>query len=413
MDYNKPWPESQGVRMAHLALYILVKVEETGVWNVWSASINRQPSLNTSAKFNVIIPALLSCTIRESLERFHCWGMTQVFWNKFSSCHQDALSLALQLYNSNSEDTVSENLIDTFFATHEDSTLNFSSITQMADEVSTHLCVPFMNPGETRSRTETPATIPEDADAAATKLLAEYDLSDPWGRRRQEVLKSLVHLRDGGKCPLSDNPFKGFGTSEFLLRAPPTLCHIIPNSIGYNNKTGTLNMICLFAGKTVGEHVREKLNSLVNVINLDTTISVIFDTLAFGIEALTEDNEVHYIFRLAPKVEMETGTNLFAIKPNARLPFGTGPDGEKLGGGPDPVLCNLHWAVVRVMRMSGAADVLQEELEEQQQNPSAISSRHYIDARLDHFAMERETVSSASKSSLNVLQEPYRHFSFM
>ncbi|KAK0494978.1 hypothetical protein EDD18DRAFT_1354981 [Armillaria luteobubalina] len=162
-----------------------------------------------------------------------------------------------------------------------------------------------MNPGGTRSETETPATIPDDAQAVATKLLAEYNLSDPWGRRRQEVLKSLVYLRDGGKCPLSDNPFKGFGTCEFLLRAPPTPCHIISNSIGHNNKTDTLNTIDIFSGKTVAEHVREKINSLGNVINLDTTISVIFDTLAFGIEALTEDNEVHY---LPPRSKSRYGT---------------------------------------------------------------------------------------------------------
>lgn len=90
MDYDKPWPESQGVRMAHLALYVLAKVEETGVW---STSTYRQPSLNTSAKFNAIIPILLNCTIRESLERFDCWGMAQVFWNNFSRCHHDAPSL--------------------------------------------------------------------------------------------------------------------------------------------------------------------------------------------------------------------------------------------------------------------------------------------------------------------------------
>ncbi len=76
--------------MAHLALYVLAKVEETGVW---STSTYRQPSLNTSAKFNAIIPILLNCTIRESLERFDCWGMAQVFWNNFSRCHHDAPSL--------------------------------------------------------------------------------------------------------------------------------------------------------------------------------------------------------------------------------------------------------------------------------------------------------------------------------
>ncbi len=52
-----------------------------------------------------------------------------------------------------------------------------------------------MNPSKTRSWTETPATIPEDEEAAGTKLLAEYNSSDPWGERRQAVLKTLVSRR--------------------------------------------------------------------------------------------------------------------------------------------------------------------------------------------------------------------------
>ncbi len=51
-------------------------------------------------------------------------------------------------------------------------------------------------------------------------------------------------------------------------------------------------MILLFAGKDVAESVRAELNSLGNVVNFDTGISVIFDDLMFGIEAKEENNEV-------------------------------------------------------------------------------------------------------------------------
>lgn len=56
-------------------------------------------------------------------------------------------------------------------------------------------CHEVMNPGKTRSGTETPATILEDVEAAATELLAEHGSSDPWGKRRLAVLKSLVSRR--------------------------------------------------------------------------------------------------------------------------------------------------------------------------------------------------------------------------
>ncbi len=51
-------------------------------------------------------------------------------------------------------------------------------------------------------------------------------------------------------------------------------------------------MILLFAGKDVAESVRADLNSLGNVVNFDTGISVIFDDLMFSIEAKEENNEV-------------------------------------------------------------------------------------------------------------------------
>ncbi|PBK86995.1 hypothetical protein ARMGADRAFT_1086100 [Armillaria gallica] len=221
--------------MAHLALYVLAKVEETGVWDVWSAGTYRQPSLNTSAKFNAIIPTLLSRTIRESLERFDCWGMAQVFWNNFSRCHHDASNLVLQLYEGNSEDTIEH---------HTDGGRSlYLPMCTLWVELSAHVtpvlnaCHEVMNPSKTRSGTETPATIPEDEEAAGTKFLAEYNSSDPWGERRQEVLKTLVSRR-GIFQPVRvvEIILDEFASKPSLLLAPATLCHIVPNYIGSNNK---------------------------------------------------------------------------------------------------------------------------------------------------------------------------------
>ena len=40
--------------------------------------------------------------------------------------------------------------------------------------------------------------------------------------------------------------------------------------------------------------------------------------------------------------------------------FGQGPEGKKLNNGPIPRLCNLQLAVARVLKMSGAADIILE-----------------------------------------------------
>jgi hypothetical protein len=40
------------------------------------------------------------------------------------------------------------------------------------------------------------------------------------------------------------------------------------------------------------------------------------------------------------------------------MKFGGGSEGEQLGRGPLPLLCNLKLAVARVLHMSGAADMI-------------------------------------------------------
>ena len=52
------------------------------------------------------------------------------------------------------------------------------------------------------------------------------------------------------------------------------------------------------------------------------------------------------------------GPGFIQLRNNDKIPFGTGPDGERLGGGPSPALCNLQYAVARMLQMSGAAEVI-------------------------------------------------------
>jgi hypothetical protein len=54
------------------------------------------------------------------------------------------------------------------------------------------------------------------------------------------------------------------------------------------------------------------------------------------------------------------GPGLVKLKDGDKIQFGQGKaeDIEKLGGGPLPTLCNLRYAVARVFRVSGAADMI-------------------------------------------------------
>jgi hypothetical protein len=53
-----------------------------------------------------------------------------------------------------------------------------------------------------------------------------------------------------------------------------------------------------------------------------------------------------------------TPPRIIKLQDGAEIKFGRGADGKKLGGGPKPILCNLQLAVARVMRMSGAAELI-------------------------------------------------------
>jgi hypothetical protein len=47
-----------------------------------------------------------------------------------------------------------------------------------------------------------------------------------------------------------------------------------------------------------------------------------------------------------------------------RIEFGLGTEGSRLGVGPLPLLCNLRLAVARVLKMSGASDIIAQLMED-------------------------------------------------
>jgi hypothetical protein len=69
--------------------------------------------------------------------------------------------------------------------------------------------------------------------------------------------------------------------------------------------------------------------------------------------------KVTYTFRKLLRKD-SPGPGLIKLKDGEKIRFGQGEakDIEKLGGGPLPALCNLQYAVARVFRVSGAADVI-------------------------------------------------------
>ena len=70
------------------------------------------------------------------------------------------------------------------------------------------------------------------------------------------------------------------------------------------------------------------------------------------------------------------------------IQFGKGPGGKKLNNGPIPRLCNLHLAAARVLRMSGAADIILEWKDQADDDGCYrlfIASEEFCDRMLNSF----------------------------
>ena len=63
---------------------------------------------------------------------------------------------------------------------------------------------------------------------------------------------------------------------------------------------------------------------------------------------------------MIPSVPRKAGPGFIALTEGDEIQFGGGLEGEQLNKGPIPRLCNLRLAVARVLKMSGAADIILE-----------------------------------------------------
>jgi len=72
---------------------------------------------------------------------------------------------------------------------------------------------------------------------------------------------------------------------------------------------------------------------------------------------------VKYIYRRVP-YSLAKGPGFIRFCDGDQVVFGGGPEAARLGSRPSPLLCNLQFAVARVLRMSGAAEVVAQMIED-------------------------------------------------
>jgi hypothetical protein len=96
---------------------------------------------------------------------------------------------------------------------------------------------------------------------------------------------------------------------------------------------------------------------------------------------LTSGSQVKYVYRRVPFVP-HIGPSSIRLRDGDRIKFGLGTEGLRLGVGPLPLLCSLQLAVARVLKMSGAADVIAQLMEDADDSDfprSFLASENFCD----------------------------------
>ncbi|KAK2462249.1 hypothetical protein APHAL10511_005745 [Amanita phalloides] len=332
-----------------MELHAQAVLKATESWD-WPLTYCIQASGEMSGKFKVIAPKLLWGFISES----QVLGGTLLdqFWIVVSQCHpklaENVTTLRITPFFS-----IPHSKAVLFEGIDRDS-LNFDPIFKMAAELFTHLGIAFMNTGGRKSGIGTPYSV-SDTISMDTDALLKIAAEEGFGNRKQAALKTLIFKRDGILCPLTGATFNGENGVE------PILAHIIPDAV--SGKPDTMKCIAMFAGTAVRDLILRHLNGLGNVMNVESNAHTAYDDLKWGIEGQTEKGTVTYIYRRIP-FSTEVGPGYITFRDGGQITFGRGPEAARLGSGPDPLLCNLQLAVARVLKMSGAAELIGQILED-------------------------------------------------
>ncbi|KAK2463007.1 hypothetical protein APHAL10511_004994 [Amanita phalloides] len=329
--------------------HALALLEEASAWD-WHMTQCIQDSGKQGGKHKT---HLLTYLIMES---FQLGGtVLNQFWDQLGNCHQrlrgnieivkgvsftsQTISLAIILEGLNREE------------------IDFMPVLNMAGEYFTHLGIAILNPGGPKSGAGTAFSVSEVIDKGTDELLRLFAAEESFGKRKQEYLKALLFKRDHSLCPVSALPFYPEDPDGYR----PIMAHVIPTSIhGKVHISDVLNYLLPHASYSArySEMYCYQWYESSERCSLESGGMTIWIG-HWAIEARDEAGRVKYIYRRVPFSSVP-GPKPVQLKDGDEIIFGAGPDGTQLGGGPLPRLCNLHLAVARVLKMSGAADIILE-----------------------------------------------------
>ncbi|KAF5376931.1 hypothetical protein D9615_007199 [Tricholomella constricta] len=310
--------------------------------------------LKQGGNYKAIMLKLLSSLIMES----QLLGGTVLnqFWKQLGECHPKVKENVDNLIR-NAPSVPLDEVPATLFEGVDRNDVDFEPIFKMAAEYITHLGIAFMKPEGPKSGGSTPRSVGEIVKMETDQLLSVAQ-EPGFGVRKQAALKRLSFKRDGYSCVMSGVKFNEVPGGD---NYDPILTHIIPDSV--HGKPETLKCITMLAGNEARDLVVQHLNAIGNVMNLEINAHSAYDNLQWGIEARNADGKVEFVYIRVP-INLKIGPASITLRDGDLIKFGLGTEGSRHGGGPLPLLCNLQLAVARVLKMSGAAKVISQLMED-------------------------------------------------
>ncbi|KAJ3569579.1 hypothetical protein NP233_g4960 [Leucocoprinus birnbaumii] len=217
------------------------------------------------------------------------------------------------------------------------------------------------NPGGKKTPQDTAHSTPDTYHSCEMQNLLENSVT----KRSQSALKQLLLRRDGFICPFTGNPFKP------PRRVVPRASHILPFSFG--DKPLTLRALEIFTGRLLADQVHNMINHPCNAFNAESNAHESYDNLAWGIEAVNEDNQVNIILEQGSReltlpqwkyyfreIRPDEISSTITLREGQEIIFGLGnPDGEVIDR-PNPEYCNIKLALARAVHACGVADIIAE-----------------------------------------------------
>ncbi|KAK9357507.1 hypothetical protein V1504DRAFT_55983 [Lipomyces starkeyi] len=197
-------------------------------------------------------------------------------------------------------------------------------------------------------------------------------------------MSGLIFARDGPISPIG----KAIDRSapEDLWECCPLrvveveAAHIIPFMVSKHSTMQT--QLSMFADTNMESILRGKnINSSSNIFCTDHDTHLLFDEFVVGVKFL---NGQYWLRKVVPKKAV--GPFLGQCQDGEEIIFGTGPQGHEIDL-PDGELFNIHLAIGRVLHASGAGEIINKILRDEEDYNDGIVEDGASAARIAAFAL--------------------------